>query len=75
VDFQKFEELEDKLKLLVNEYGTQKKKIQELEQQLNNKTMEIEDLNGKLLGLSKERDAVRTKVDALLSLLHDVSAS
>jgi hypothetical protein len=75
VDFEKFEELEEKLKLLVSEYGVQKKKILELGQLLHDRSMEIEELNGKLLALSKERDAVRTKVDSLLSLLHDVSVS
>jgi uncharacterized coiled-coil DUF342 family protein len=75
MDFQKFEELEEKLKLLVSEYGLQRKKIQELEQQLHDRNLEIEELNGKFQGLSKERDAVRTKVDSLLSLLHDVSVT
>ncbi len=75
MDLQKFEELEDKLKLLVGEFNVQRKKIQELEQVLHDRNMEIEELNGKLLGLSKEREAVRTKVDSLLSLLHDVSVS
>lgn len=72
---QKFQELEDRLKLLVGEYGAQKKKIQELEQLLHDRNVEIEELNGKLLGLSQERDAVRTRVDSLLGLLHDVSVT
>ena len=73
MEFQKFEELEEKLRILVNEYLSQKRKIQELEELLKNKITEIEEANGKLKGLKEERDAVRAKVDSLLDLLHDVS--
>lgn len=73
VEFQKFEELEGKLKILVSEYLAQKTKIQELEELLKNKITETEEVNGRLKGLKEERDAVRAKVDSLLDLLQDVS--
>lgn len=73
MEFQKFEELEGKLKILVKEYAFQKGRIQELEELLKNKVTEIEDANDKVRGLQEERDAVRTKVDSLLDLLQDVS--
>ncbi len=69
----KFKELENKLKNLIDEYSSLKKKNLEIEALLKNKGMELEEANNKIRGLKEERDSVRTKVDSLLDLLQDIS--
>ena len=69
----KFKELESKLKNLIDEYSSLKKKNLEIEALLKNKIMELEEANNKIRGLKEERDSVRTKVDSLLDLLQDIS--
>lgn len=69
----KFKELENKLKNLIDEYSSLKKKNLEIETLLKNKGMELEEANNKIRGLKEERDSVRTKVDSLLDLLQDIS--
>ena len=69
----KFKELENKLKNLIDEYSSLKKKNLEIEILLKNKGMELEEANNKIRGLKEERDSVRTKVDSLLDLLQDIS--
>jgi len=75
MDLQKFSELENRLKILVSDYGSQKKRIQELEELLQNKVSELEEVKGKIEGLRAEREAVRAKVDSLLELLQDIAIS
>jgi uncharacterized coiled-coil DUF342 family protein len=75
VEFTQFKELEEKIKILVNEYQVVKKRNQELEEQLKSKIRELEEVSNNIKGLITERDAVRTKVDKLLVLLHDVNMS
>ena len=69
----KFKELENKLKNLIDEYASLKKKNLEIEALFKNKIMELEEANNKIRGLKEERDSVRTKVDSLLDLLQDIS--
>ncbi len=69
----KFKELENKLKNLIDEHSSLKKKNLEIEALLKNKGMELEEANNKIRGLKEERDSVRTKVDSLLDLLQDIS--
>jgi len=73
VELIKFKELESKLKNLIDEYSSLKKKNLEIETLLKNKGMELEEANNKIRGLKEERDSVRTKVDSLLDLLQDIS--
>jgi uncharacterized coiled-coil DUF342 family protein len=73
VELIKFKELENKLKNLIDEYSSLKKKNLEIETLLKNKGMELEEANNKIRGLKEERDSVRTKVDSLLDLLQDIS--
>jgi uncharacterized coiled-coil DUF342 family protein len=73
VELIKFKELENKLKNLIDEYSSLKKKNLEIEALLKNKVMELEEANNKIRGLKEERDSVRTKVDSLLDLLQDIS--
>lgn len=68
----KFKELEGKLKNLLDEHASLKKKNLELETDLKNKITELEETNNKLRGFKEERDSVRTKVDSLLELLQDI---
>jgi len=51
-----------------------KKANTELEEQLKNKTKELEQANLKIEDLKEERDAIRAKVDSLLDLLREIKA-
>ena len=74
MEFLKFDELEKKITGLIEEYTLLKKRNLELEEQLKNKTTELEETSKKIGGLKEERDAVRTKVDSLLDLLQEIKA-
>jgi uncharacterized coiled-coil DUF342 family protein len=71
----KFKELENKLKNLLEEYASLKKRNLELEAEVKNKIAELGEATNKLRGLKEERDSVRTKVDSLLELLQDIGVS
>jgi uncharacterized coiled-coil DUF342 family protein len=75
VELNKFKELEDKIKNLLAEYSSVKKRNQQLEDLLKNKAAELEEANNKIRGLVEEKDSVRVKVDTLLKLLQDAGAS
>lgn len=74
VEFQKFSELESKISGLLGDYALLKKRNIELEEELQNKTRELEESNSKMEGLKEDKDAVRTKVDSLLDLLQEIKA-
>ena len=69
----KFEELENRIKNLIEEYALLNKKNHELEELLKSKGWEIEEANNKIGGLNEERNIIRTKVDSLLDLLQDIN--
>ena len=71
----KFKELEERIKGLVEEYSTLKKRTKELEDLIEIKNGELKEANGKIAKLNEERDSVRHKVDTLLDLLEDINAS
>jgi uncharacterized coiled-coil DUF342 family protein len=73
VELVKFEELESKLKNLLEEHILLKKKNRELEEILRSKGLELEEVNNKIRGLNEERNTIRTKVDSLLDLLQDIN--
>jgi uncharacterized coiled-coil DUF342 family protein len=73
VELVKFEELESKLKNLLEEHIFLKKKNRELEEILKNIGLELEEANNKIRGLNEERNTIRTKVDSLLDLLQDIN--
>ena len=75
VELEKFSNLEDKIKVIVNEKVSLKKQIQKLEDTLKSKEAEIEGLNGKLKALDEERNSVRARVDSLLNLIADVDSA
>jgi len=74
VEFQKFSELESKISGLLGDYALLKKRNLELEEELLNKSKELEEANLKMEGLREDKDAVRTKVDSLLDLLQEIKA-
>jgi uncharacterized coiled-coil DUF342 family protein len=73
VELGKFGELEGKIRSLMAQYDGLKKKNQELEVLLNNKSLELEEVKKQLKGINEERDAARTKIDSLLDLLQDIN--
>lgn len=73
VELVKFEELESKLKNLIEEHIFLKKKNRELEDFIKSKGLELEEANNKIRGLNEERNTIRTKVDSLLDLLQDIN--
>jgi uncharacterized coiled-coil DUF342 family protein len=74
VEFLKFDELEKKINSLIGDYVLLKKRNLELEELLNNKATELDEVKNKMGGLREERDAVRTKVDSLLDLLQEIKS-
>ena len=72
MEFQKFDELEERINILVADYALLKEKKQELEDLLQQRTAELEEANKKMRGYKEERDAVRAKVDALLGLFEEI---
>jgi uncharacterized coiled-coil DUF342 family protein len=75
VELVKFKELEERIKGLVEEYNTLKKRTKELEELVAIKSGELKEANGTIAKLNEERDSVRHKVDNLLDLLEDINAS
>jgi uncharacterized coiled-coil DUF342 family protein len=73
VEIVKFEELESKIKNLIEEHTLLKKKNHELEELLKAKGRELEEANNKIGGLNEGRNIIRTKVDSLLDLLQDIN--
>ena len=69
----KFQELESKIKNLIEEHALLRKRNNELEELLKSKGLELEGANNKIRGLNEERNSIRTKVDSLLDLLQDIN--
>ena len=72
MELDKFQALEGKIKNILGEYSLLKKQNQELKELLKNTELELEGAKGRLAEFNGERDAVRTKLDTLISLLQDV---
>ncbi len=72
MELEKFQQLEEKIKVIVNEKVQLKKQIQKLEEALKNKETELVGLGNKLKTLDEERNSVRARVDSLLELLADI---
>jgi uncharacterized coiled-coil DUF342 family protein len=73
VELVKFEELESKLRNLLEEHIFLKKKNRELEEIIRSKGLELEEANNNIRGLNEERNTIRTKVDSMLDLLQDIN--
>ena len=74
MEFQKFSELENKINGLLGDYTLLKKRNLELEEEVQQKTRELEEATVKLESLKEDKDAVRSKVDSLLDLLQEIKA-
>lgn len=72
MDLSKFSTLEDKIREIVEEHHTLKKRVQDLEGILRQKESELNKANEKIRELDEEREAIRTKVDSLLELLKNI---
>jgi len=72
VELGRFSELEQKIKRILEEYSTLKDRNRELEKLLEGKSTELEEMKSRVRVLNKEKDAVRTGVDMLLDMLHDI---
>jgi len=72
VEFGRFDELEGKIRSILQENGVLKRKVGELEGLLEQKERELTEVNEKFRGLNEEREAIRAKVDSLLELLKDI---
>ncbi|MBT8490093.1 MAG: cell division protein ZapB [Deltaproteobacteria bacterium] len=72
VELSKFNELEEKIKGIIEENTALRKKNRDLEGVLNSKEGELEEIKNKIGILSEERDSVRAKVDSLLDMLQNI---
>ena len=72
---ERFGELEQKIRGLVEEYSVLKERNLELEKLLEGKSAELEEANNRTRVLNNEKDAVRTRVDVLLDMLRDIEVS
>ena len=69
VQLQRFNELEERIKEIVNEYEAVAKENRELKELLEQKKEEVERSRATIQSLEEERKTVRDKIDSLLSLL------
>ncbi|MEA1970973.1 MAG: cell division protein ZapB [Thermodesulfobacteriota bacterium] len=72
MELERFSELEQKIKKILEEYSTLKDRNRELEKLLEGKSAELEEVKSRVKILNEEKDAVRTGVDMLLDMLHDI---
>ncbi|MCD6486032.1 MAG: cell division protein ZapB [Syntrophobacterales bacterium] len=72
MELERFGELEQKIKRILEEYSTLKNRNHELEKLLEGKSVELEEAKNRVRVLNEEKDAVRTGVDMLLDMLHDI---
>jgi len=75
VKLERFGELEQKIREIVEEYSILKERNLDLEKLLEGRSSELEDANNRISAFNNEKDAVRTKVDILLDMLRDVEVS
>lgn len=69
MQLQRFNELEERIKEIVNEYEAVAKENRELKELLEQKKEEVERSRATIQSLEEERKTVRDKIDSLLSLL------
>jgi len=73
--FEKFNELEERIKKIVEDYILLKRDYSELKELLERKDRELEEAGNRIKNLSEEKESIREKVDSLLDMLHDVTVS
>jgi len=72
VELGKFNELEERIKNLAEEYVLLKERNVELEGLLQSKDEELGEAKHQIRILREEKDTARTKVDSMLTMLSDV---
>lgn len=72
MELERFNELEEKVKAVVEEYSILRKRNLELERLLEGANTELENARTRIRMLNQEKDVVRTKVDALLDMLSHI---
>jgi uncharacterized coiled-coil DUF342 family protein len=72
VDLDKFKELEERIKSIIEEYSLLKQRNGELEALLEGTNAELEKAKSRVRVLIEGEESIRTKVDLLLDMLHDV---
>jgi len=72
---ERFNELEQRIKEILEEYSALKNRNSELEKLLEGKSAELEEVKNRARVFNEERDAVRRRVDTLLDMLDDVEDS
>ena len=69
MQLQRFNELEERIREIVNEYEVVAKDNRELKELLEQTKEEVEKSRATIQSLEEERKTVRDKIDSLLSLL------
>ena len=72
MELNKFKELEERIKSIIEEYSLVKKRNSELEALLGGTDTELEKAKSRIRVLTEGEEAIRAKVDLLLDMLHDV---
>ena len=72
VELGKFNELEEKIKGIIEENTVLRQRNRDLEGVLKSKEGELEEIQNKIRILSEERDSVRARVDSLLYMLQNI---
>lgn len=69
---ERFGELEQRIKKILEEYSILKNRNRELEKLLEGKSAELEEAKNRVRTLNEEKDTVKARVDILLDMLHDI---
>ena len=72
MELERFSELEQRIRRILEECSTLKDQTHKLEKLLEGKSAELEEAKSMIKVLTEEKDAVRTKVDMLIDMLHDI---
>lgn len=72
MELDKFKELEERIRGIIEEYLLLKKRNSEVEELLEGTNAELEKAKSRIRILTEGEDAIRAKVDLLLDMLHDV---
>ncbi len=72
VELERFGELEQRIKKILEEYSIVKKRNRELGKLLEGKSAELEEAKNRVRILNEEKDTVKARVDILLDMLHDI---
>ena len=74
MELERFTELEQRIRGIVEASSALKNRNQELERIVEEKRLQLEEAEKKVRILTDQTDAVRTKVDMLLDMLRDIES-